>query len=129
MKKMSKTLTCSLCGCELSEEEVYTFNGNTLCEDCHMEETHPVKVCNPLPVMAAKKMGASQVDPTDVLDELQKALYAYVVDNKKATPQQLCSQFNLTEVKLNNQLAVLRHLELVKGKKIQNKHYIVPFTA
>ena len=94
-----------------------------------MEETHPVTVCDPMAVMHAKKMGNSNVDPKDTLDELQKALYNFVVDNKKATPQQLCSQFNLTQVKLNNVIAVLRHLELVKGKKIEDTDYIVLFTA
>lgn len=126
---MCKTTTCNVCGCDLSEEEIYTLHGKSLCEDCHMEETHPVTVCDPMAVMHAKKMGNSNVDPKDTLDEPQKALYTYVVDNKKATPEQLCSQFNLTPVKLNNLIAILRHLELVKGKKIQDTHYIVPFKA
>lgn len=124
---MSETQTCSICGCELCEGEIYTFHGRTLCEDCHMEETHPVKVCNPLPVMAAKNLGSTKKDPKDVLNELQNALYDFVVGNKKVTSQQLCSEFNLTEAKLNNQLAVLRHLELIKGKKEGSNVYIVLF--
>jgi hypothetical protein len=118
---------CDTCGCDLSNEESYSLQGKTLCEDCHMEETHPVKVCNPLPVMAAKKMIGSNKDPRDRLDELQKAIYNHIVNNQKVTSEQLCSKFNLTEVKLNNQLATLRHLELVKGKKDGNNVYIVPF--
>ena len=74
---------CSICGVELSEDEVYILHDRVLCEDCHMEETHPVKVCNPLPVMTAKNMGTTKKDPKEVLDKLQKSIYKFVKDNKK----------------------------------------------
>ena len=122
-----KEATCSVCGCELSEDEVYILHGRKLCEDCHMEETHPVKVCNPLPVMTAKKMGDTNKDPTDTLNELQKAIYDFVTGNTKASVQQLCEKFQLTEAQLTNQIAVLRHLQLVKGKKEGQTLYFVPF--
>jgi predicted HTH transcriptional regulator len=124
---MSETQKCSICGVELSEHEVYIFQGRTLCEDCHMEETHPVKVCNPLPVMAAKNLGTTKKDPEEVLDELQKSIYTFVMDNKKVTIYQLSTEFNLTEAQLTNQIAILRHLELIKGKKQGAITYIVPF--
>ncbi len=124
---MSKKQTCSICGVELSEDEVYLLHEKVLCEDCHMEETHPVKVCNPLPVMAAKNMGTTKKDPKEVLDELQKSIYKFVKDNKKVTIQQLSTEFNLTEAKITNQIAILRHLELIKGKKQGAITYIVPF--
>jgi predicted HTH transcriptional regulator len=124
---MNERMKCDICGCDLSNEEICSLSGKTLCEDCHMEETHPVKVCNPLPVMAAKKIATSNKDPKDSLDEQQKAIYNHIVDNQKVTIEQLCIKFNLTEVKLNNQLATLRHLELVKGKKDGANVYIVPF--
>lgn len=124
---MSETATCSICGCELSENEVYILHGRKLCEDCHMEETHPVKVCNPLPVITARKIGNTDNDPTDMLNELQKAIYKFIMDNKKASAQQLCTEFELTEAQLTNQIAVLRHLQLVKGKKEGKTICLVPF--
>lgn len=124
---MSETQKCCICGVELSEDEVYVFQGRTLCEDCHMEETHPVKVCNPLPVMAAKNLGTTKKDPEEVLDELQKSIYKFVMDNKKVTIYQLSTEFNLTEAQLTNQIAILRHLELIKGKKQGAITYIIPF--
>jgi hypothetical protein len=126
-KRVNETMKCDICGCDLSDEEIYSLNGKTLCEDCHMEETHPVKVCNPLPVMAAKKMTNNSEDPENRLSELQKTLYKHIVDNQKVTIKQLCTKFSLTEVNLNNQLAILRHLELIKGKKDGDNVYIVPF--
>ena len=124
---MKETTKCHICGCDLSDEEIYSLNGKTLCEDCHMEETHPVKICNPLPVMAAKKITSNNKDPKDSLSELQKTIYNHIEKNQKVTIKELCSEFNLTEVKMNNQLATLRHLELVKGKKDGANVYIVPF--
>ncbi|WGM90060.1 MAG: hypothetical protein NUK63_02775 [Candidatus Bathyarchaeum tardum] len=124
---MSETKKCSICGCELSENEIYILHGKNLCEDCHMEETHPVKVCNPLPVISAKKMGQTKQEPADTLNELQKAIYTYIMDNKKATVQQLCTKFELTEAQLTNQIAVLRHLQLIKGQKQGHTIYFVPF--
>ena len=125
---MIKTSKCQICGCELTEEETYIFNGKILCEDCHMEETHPVTVCNPWPVLSAKKMKKPDAQTAEEqLDKLQKAIYNYVILRKKVTAQELCSQFNISEVKLQNQMAVLRHLELVKGQKDGDKRCIVPF--
>ena len=125
---MSKTSKCQICGCEITEKETYLFNGKTLCEDCHMEETHPVTVCNPWPVLSAKKLkkpGSQKAE--EQLDEPQKAIYSYVMLKKRVTVRELCDQFNISMVKLQNQMAVLRHLELVKGQKDGKKRYIVLF--
>jgi hypothetical protein len=120
MKKVNEVKTGNICGCELSENEVFMrarIHDMTLCEDCHMEKTHPVKVCNPLPVIISRKMGNVNKDPIDTLNDLQKSIYNHIMSNKKATVQQLCREFKLTEAKLTNQIAVLRHLQLIKGKK------------
>jgi predicted HTH transcriptional regulator len=127
MKRMNEPTKCDICGCDLSDEEIYSLNEKTLCEDCHMEETHPVKVCNPLPVMAAKKIVSKDKDAENSLSELQKTIYKHIMGNQKVTIKQLCTKFSLTEVNLNNQLAILRHLELIKGKKDGDTVYIVPF--
>ncbi|MGW8288917.1 MAG: hypothetical protein ACWGNP_01470 [Candidatus Bathyarchaeia archaeon] len=80
---MNEPTKCDICGCDLSNEEIYSLNGKKLCEDCHMEETHPVKVCNPLPVMAAKKIASKDKDAENSLSELQKTLYKHIVATKK----------------------------------------------
>ena len=119
---------CQICGCELLEENSYTFKGLILCEDCHMEETHPVITCDPKAVRSAKILGQSdRQSGKDSLDDLQKALYKFVMDKGKVTLQQICAEFNLSPVRVQNQLAILRHLELIKGKKEADNTYIVPF--
>jgi predicted HTH transcriptional regulator len=124
---MIKKTICNICGCEINENEIHILNEKILCEDCHMEETHPVKICNPLPVFSARKIGKTNKNSTETLNELQKAIYNYIINNKKATIKQLCKKFELTEAKLTNQIAVLRHLQLVKGKKEEHTIHFVPF--
>jgi hypothetical protein len=127
MTETGKT-KCQICGCEISDGDSYLFKGKILCEDCHMEETHPVKTCDPKAVYSAKVMGQlDRQSGKDSLDALQKALYKFVTDKGKVTLQEICAEFNLSPVSAQNQLAILRHLELIKGKKEADKTYIVPF--
>lgn len=123
-----KKTKCQICGCELSEENSCTFKGLTLCEDCHMEETHSVITCDPKAVRSAKILSYSyKQSGKDSLDDLQKALYKFVTDKGKVTLQQTFTEFNLTRTRAQNQLAILRHLELIKGKNEADNTYIVPF--
>jgi hypothetical protein len=114
---------CQSCGCKVLVEESYVLNGRTLCEDCYLEENYPVRTCDPWPAYAAKKLKTSEEN----LTELQKAIYNFVKSKGKVTKQEISDKFNLSQVKTENHLAVLRHLELTKGKKEGEKIYIVPF--
>jgi hypothetical protein len=119
---------CQICGCEILKENSYLFKGAILCEDCHMEETHPVVTCDPKAVHSAKILEQSdRPSGKDSLDDSQKAMYKFVTDEGKVTLQEICSEFNLSPVRAQNQLAILRHLELIKGKKEADNTYIVPF--
>ena len=124
----SGKMKCNICGCEISEEESYMFKGAVLCEDCHMEETHPVQTCDPKAVCLAKVLGqADKPRWKDSLDDLQKSVYRFVTDKGKVTLEEICAEFNLPPVRAQNQLAILRHLELTKGKKEADNTYSVPF--
>ena len=58
MSKNEKT-NCQRCGCKISCEDQYIVNGLTLCDDCYLEESKPVKACNPLAVYSAKRFQES----------------------------------------------------------------------
>ena len=113
---------CQICGCEISRENSYAIGDRVVCDDCYMEETHPVQTCDPKAVHSAKVLGQ-----TESLNDLQKAIYKFVKDKGKVALQEVCDEFNLSPVRAQNQFAILRHLELVKGKKEDDKTYIVPF--
>jgi len=71
----SGKVNCQICGCEISKENSYLSKGVILCEDCHMEETHPVITCDPKAVHSAKILEQSdRQNVKDSLDDLQKAL-------------------------------------------------------
>lgn len=114
---------CQSCGCEVLVEESFVLNGRTLCEDCYLEEKYPVRTCDPWPAYAAKRLKTSEESLTD----LQEAIYSFVKSKGKTTKQEIADKFNLSQVKTDNQLAILRHLELTKAKKEGEKIFIVLF--
>jgi DNA-binding transcriptional ArsR family regulator len=119
---------CQCCGCEISLEESYVLNELTLCVDCYLERSHRVKTCNPLATYSAKRFQESDgLEATERLNDQQKAIYDFIKSQGKATVQELSSRFKFSQAETENQLAILRHLELTKARKEDNKIYIVPF--
>ena len=93
-----------------------------------MERSHHVKTCNPLATYSAKRFQEFDgLEATERLNDLQKAVYEFIKSRGKATLQELSSRFNISQAETENQLAVLRHLELTKAKKEEDRIYIVPF--
>lgn len=119
----SENGNCQNCGCKVLREESYLLNGRTLCEDCYLEESHPIRTCNPWPAYSAKRLRTSKERLTD----LQKAIYNYIKSKGTVTKQELADKFSLSYVKIENQLAILRHLDLTKIKKEKEKTYTVLF--
>ena len=119
---------CQSCGCEVIVEDSYVLDGLPVCDDCYLEKTHRVLVCNPLVTYSAKRFQDSDgLKPKDRLNDQQKAIYTFVKSRGKVIIQEVLDEFNLSQSELENQFAVLRHLELTKGKKEGNKIYIIPF--
>jgi len=61
------------------------------------------------------------------LTDLQKAIYEFIKGKGKVTREELIEHFNLKEIELQSQLAVMRHCELVKGHKEGDRIYLVLF--
>ena len=119
---------CQGCGCEISTEEAYVLDDLTLCDDCYLERSHRVKTCNPLATYSAKRFQETDgLDATERLNDTQKAVYTLIKSRGKATPKEISSKLGLSQAETENQLAVLRHLELTKAKKEGDTIYIVPF--
>ena len=121
-------VVCQRCGCEVSCGEEFLLNGQVLCDDCYLEESSPVTGCNPLAVYSAKRFRkADGAEAEAGLTDQQRAIYIFIKSREKATLLELCGAFGLSLRELENQVAILRHLELTKGKKEDGKIYIVPF--
>jgi hypothetical protein len=124
----SEKTTCQGCGCEISSEESYVMDNLTLCDDCYLERSHRVKTCNPLATYSAKRFQESDgLEPEKRLNDKQQEIYNFIKSKGKVTPQEISDHLNISQTETENQLAILRHLELTKAKKEGSKIYIVPF--
>jgi hypothetical protein len=121
--------TCTRCGREILEEEIYSRAHEVLCEDCYIKAGQSVQACDPVVVRMAtrirEKMGATGPDN---LTDTQKAIYELVQSMGRATPQEILDSLGISMSELETQLAILRHCELLKGRKENDIHYIVPFS-
>lgn len=83
-----------------------------------MEESCHVRTCDPWPAYSAKRLRTSK----ERLTYLQKAIHNFVKSKGKAIKEKIADKFDLSQVKTENQLAILRHLELTKAKKEGEKN-------
>ena len=121
-------LRCQKCGREISRDDSLTRGDQILCEDCYVKATHRVQTCDPLAVRSAKRFRkTSGLEATEGLTELQRAICEFIKSRGKVTGEELFSTFHLSPQELENQIAILRHCELVKGQKEGNKVYLTPF--
>lgn len=116
-------MKCVRCGKELGEGEALQKGGVILCEDCYMEEGR-VQACNPWAVRSAKIFSRLR---RPNLTERQRRIYGLVSSLKKVTPQELADKLGLSLGEVQDDLAVLRHFELVKSRKEGDRIFVVPF--
>ena len=124
-------MLCEKCGMEISEkEEVFRYAGRNYCEDCYLEAISVPKACDPMAVRSARltreRLGQTG---TEGLLPVQKNIYNYLHEHAKATKEQLAQLFKLEPKELEKHLAILRHCELVKGRKEGNTIYMTLMNA
>ncbi|BBB89641.1 MAG TPA: hypothetical protein PKA28_14160 [Methylomusa anaerophila] len=123
-------MNCERCGEPITENESFKHHGKLLCEDCYIGALQPPKTCDVAAVHAAKKhremFGQTG---TEGLTALQQEIYNYIKEQGKATRPELMAHFKLPEWELEKQFSILRHCELVKGRKEEDQIYLVPFDS
>lgn len=121
-------MKCSKCGIEIQKGDEYSYLNQTLCEDCYIYALEPPRTCDVAAVHSAKshRESAGQTGSEGMTD-LQKKIISFVTDKGKATREEVCQEFGLTPRELEKQTAIMRHCELLKGRKIENVIYLVPF--
>jgi hypothetical protein len=74
-------MNCERCRCELREEDLLSYQGKILCEDCCFDLMNPPKTCDPTAVSSTlnvrKELGQKG---TEGLSELQKKIYNLVIE-------------------------------------------------
>ena len=123
---MLEGIKCQNCGKEIAEDEVFATQSKTLCEDCYIDVGHRIRVCDPWAERSKKIFRESHgLKGTDGLTDLQKEIFEYIQEKGKATKAELMENFQLPSPELENQFAILRHCQLLKGKKEEDAVYIV----
>ncbi|NPV63455.1 MAG: hypothetical protein HPY61_12670 [Methanotrichaceae archaeon] len=123
---MANTIKCQKCGTAVPEDEVMMTEGKTLCEDCYFDMGHKIRVCDPWGERSKKIFRESHgLTGTEGLTDLQKGIYELIESQGKATRQQLQENFSLSATELENQIAILRHCQLIKGRREEDQVYLV----
>ncbi|MEG9194809.1 MAG: hypothetical protein V6S10_05760 [Candidatus Methanoglobus sp.] len=73
--------------------------------------------------MLAKKAGGKK------LTERQKRIYELVRSRGKAKAEEIARELGMSVKEVEREFAILRHLELVKGRKEGDEVFIVPFDS
>ena len=124
----NEIVKCQKCGTDTPRDNSYASGAQTLCEDCYLKGTSRVQACDPFAVRSAERFRkVSGLEATDGLTKLQKAIYEFIQSRGKATAGELIAALHISNQELENQIAILRHCELVKGQKEGNKVYLTPF--
>jgi hypothetical protein len=123
---MLEGIKCQSCGKEIAVDEVFATEGKTLCENCYIDVGHRIRVCDPWGVRSKQIFRESHgLEGTNGLTDLQKEIYEYIREKGKATKAELMTRFQIPMHELENQFAILRHCQLLKGKKEGDIVYIV----
>jgi len=116
-------MRCIRCGKEMNEKEAIKEENLLFCEDCYFDKASPVRTCDPWAVMLAKKMVEKR------LTEKQRQIYELIIKKGKIKAEEIAQQLGLNLKEVEREVAILRHLELVKAKKEGNEVFLIPFEA
>ncbi len=119
---------CERCGREFPSEDLIEEGGSRICENCYINAHQKIKVCDPWAVRSKKILREKAgLVGAEGLTDTQKEIYEFIISKGGATRDQIAERFDLPAEELENQFAILRHCELVKGQRRDDGVYIVAF--
>jgi len=117
--------TCTRCGGAVEASEAREYLGEVLCEDCYLEAMSPIRTCDPWAVHTARSLknipGGHSLTPT------QQQLYDLVQEKHGVSFPEAAGALGLKEADLRREFAVLRHLELLRACKQDDRILITRF--
>jgi hypothetical protein len=119
---------CDRCEREFPAEDLIEEGGSRICENCYISAHSRIKVCDPWAVRSKKILREKAgLVGAEGLTDVQKEIYEFIVSKGGAKREEIAKEFALPPDELENQFAILRHCELVKGQKREDGVYIVAF--
>lgn len=108
---------CAKCGATINAPETYEFAGEPLCEDCYLEQRVKPVTCDPWAVYTARNTSGKARQLTDVQERILKLLK----EQGPLPAPEICRQLDISETQFENNFATLRHMELARGFKNDDK--------
>ncbi len=105
-------MRCEKCGemIEAGDEKVYS--GQTICDDCYMDQLSPTRICDPWAVHHAKSSAGDEIrvtaDQQKILDLLE--------ETGGLELGELAVRLGLSGREVERQLAALRHMEKIRAR-------------
>lgn len=125
---VEEKIICSKCGESVPKKWTFEDPSGIICEDCYMDKEQKLKACDPMAVHSAKTVRElTGQKGAEGLTDLQKQIFDLVKSKGQVEYNDLVQTFKLSNQELDNQIAILRQCELVKGQKENDKTYLVPF--
>jgi DNA-directed RNA polymerase subunit RPC12/RpoP len=118
--------SCARCAKEIEKQQGYEHQGKLFCEDCYMDILSPPKACDPWAVHSAQTFLKGK-DKLSTLTLLQSKIVNYVKEKGEATAEAMIRDLHLTEEELRREFAVLRHMEVLRATKKEEKVYYLLF--
>ena len=111
-------MECDRCHAKIEPGEEKQHLGQTLCEDCYMDELSPVKPCDPWAVHSAKSF-EKHAESAPILTPIQSEILSVLKETGGIEPQELLGKLTakLTQKDLDREFAALRHMEKARGEK------------
>lgn len=111
-------------------DDSHDFRDQKLCEDCYLGAVYAPKTCDIRATQQAirhrRMIGQTG---TEGLLPIQKQIYDLIKEKGKLTREEVASLLEIPGWELEKQIAVLRHCELVKGRKEADNIYLVLFDS
>jgi hypothetical protein len=119
-------IQCAKCGKKIDKQQDYEHQGKTFCEDCYMDLLSPPRACDPWAVHSAQTF-LKDKDKFSTLTPQQSKIVNYIKERGEATAEEIVKSLNLTEEELRREFAALRHMEILRGTKKEDKIVYILF--
>lgn len=115
-------MQCDRCSASIDDGEERELNGRILCEDCCMDLMSPLKACDPWAVYSAKSFARNQGGNLNH-NPIQERIFNILKDGP-IEPAILSERLKIKATELERELAVLRHMEKIRGELRDGKRFI-----
>jgi hypothetical protein len=104
---------CAKCSASIQGTETYEFAGESLCEDCYLEQKVKPITCDPWAVYTARDSSGKARQLTD----LQGRILNLLKEKGPLQAIEIFSHLGISEAQFQNNFATLRHMERARGFK------------